>query len=65
MGYLVTIAVIGFGLAANLLVEISAELSTDLLIDTNAGIVSAGTFIVPDRIIDMRPETALSEFPRP
>lgn len=65
MGYLVTVAVIAFGFAANLLVEVSAELSTDVLIDTDAGIASYGTSVVPDRIIDMRPETALAAVAEP
>ena len=63
MGYLVTVAVIVFGLAADLLLEVSAEVSTDVLIDGEAGVETYGTVIVSDHIIDMHPKTALAANP--
>lgn len=63
MGYLVTVAVIALGLAAEFLVEVSAEVSTDVLIDADAGVEGFGTAIVSSRIVDTRPEAALAATP--
>lgn len=64
MGYFVTVVVIALGLAADLIIEISAEVSTDVLIEAEAGVEGYGTVVVSDRIIDTRPETALATNPR-
>lgn len=63
MGYFVTVVVIALGFAADLLIEISAEVSTEVLIDADAGVEGYGTVVVSDRIIDTRPETALATNP--
>lgn len=59
MFYLVPVAVIVLGLAADLLVEISAELSSEMLLEADAGVGPQGARIVGGNIIDMRPEASL------
>ncbi|QFR32697.1 hypothetical protein [Ancylobacter sp. TS-1] len=59
MLYLVPVAVIVLGLAADLLVEISAELSSEVLMEADAGVTSHGARIIGGNIVDMRPETSL------
>lgn len=59
MFYLVPVAVIVLGLAADLLVEISAELSSEMLLEADAGVSAQGARIVGGNIIDMRPEASL------
>ncbi|ADH89499.1 hypothetical protein Snov_2203 [Ancylobacter novellus DSM 506] len=60
MLYIVPIAVVLLGFAADVLVEISAELSSDVLVEADAGVSSHGSRIVGGNIVDMRPETSLS-----
>jgi len=59
MFYLVPVAIIAFGLAADLLVEISAELSSEMLLEADAGVSSHGARLVGGKVIDMRPEASL------
>lgn len=59
MVYLVPIVVIVFGLTANLLVEVSAELSSQMLLEGDAGVTSQGIRMVGGKIVDMRPEASL------
>lgn len=59
MIYLVPVVVVVFGLAANLLVEVSAELSSQMLLEGDAGVSSQGIRLVGGKIIDMRPEASL------
>ena len=60
MAYLVPIVVIALGLVTQYLVEVSAELSTAALMETEAGVDFTAPRIVADRIVDMRPETSLN-----
>ncbi len=60
MFYLVPVAIIVFGLAADLLVEISAELSSEMMLEADAGVSSHGARLVGGNIVDMRPEASLS-----
>lgn len=60
MGYLVPVVVIALGLVSQYLIEISAELSTDSLLDADPGIEITAPGIVADRVVDMRPEASLN-----
>jgi hypothetical protein len=59
MFYLVPVVIIVLGLAADLLVEISAELSSEMLIEADAGVSASGARLIGGRVIDMRPEASL------
>lgn len=62
MPYLVPVAVILIGLVAETIVEVSAELSTGVLIDADAGVDVGTVPVVSNGIVDMTPETALAIF---
>ncbi|WP_207461213.1 hypothetical protein [Azospirillum sp. SYSU D00513] len=62
MGYLtyaVPIVIMLLGLAAETIIEVSAELSTATLIDADAGVPLGGPVVAAGGIIDMRPEASL------
>jgi len=59
MFYFVPVVIIVLGLAADLLVEISAELSSEMLIEADAGVSPHGARLIGGRVIDMRPEASL------
>ncbi|HEY9213123.1 MAG TPA: hypothetical protein VIQ29_09730 [Ancylobacter sp.] len=59
MFYFVPVVIIALGLAADLLVEISAELSSEMLLEADAGVSSNGARLIGGRVIDMRPEASL------
>jgi len=59
MFYFVPVVIIALGLAADLLVEISAELSSEILMEADAGVSAHGARLVGGRVIDMRPEASL------
>jgi hypothetical protein len=58
MAYLVPVLIILFSMSTKFIVELSSELSTNILVDTDAGIDSGGTQVIADQIVDMRPETS-------
>jgi len=60
MFYLVPVAVIVLGLAADLLVEISAELSSEMMLEADAGVSPHGARLIGGNMVDMRPEASLS-----
>ena len=60
MGYLVPFIIIVFGMAAEYVIEISADVSTEVILDGETGIEPVSTPIVADRIVDMRPETSIA-----
>lgn len=60
MPYLIPIAIMLFGLVAETVIEVSAELSTEVLMDGDAGIDTMHVAVAANRIVDMRPETALA-----
>ena len=59
MLYFVPVVIVVLGLAADLLVEISAELSSEILMEADAGVATNGARLVGGRVIDMRPEASL------
>lgn len=59
MLYFVPVVIVVLGLAADLLVEISAELSSEILMEADAGVSANGARLVGGRVIDMRPEASL------
>ncbi len=65
MPYLATVLIILLGMSSKFVVELSSELSTNVLLDTDAGIDLGGSQIVADQIVDMRPETSIGGYTRP
>jgi hypothetical protein len=65
MTYLATVLIIVLGMSSKFIVELSSELSTNVLMDTDAGVDSGGTQIIADQIVDMRPETSIGGGPQP
>ena len=60
MAYLLPVIVIIFGLAADAIVEVAAEISSDSLLDPDAGVdVPLTVPVVMDGLIDMRPEASI------
>lgn len=59
MPYLATVLIIVLAMSSKFIVELSSELSTNVLTDTDAGVESGGSQIVADQIVDMRPETSI------
>jgi hypothetical protein len=60
MGYLVPVVIVVLGLASQYLLEISAELSAQVVLDAETGVDVTAPSIVADRVVDMRPETSLN-----
>ncbi|MEP9378628.1 hypothetical protein ABLE91_18070 [Aquabacter sp. CN5-332] len=60
MVYLIPVFVVIFGLAADLLVQITANISSEVLLEIDPGVKSSGGRITADYIVDMRPEASLS-----
>jgi hypothetical protein len=60
MGLFVTGIVLLLGLSTNYVTSVSSELTAGILLDADAGVDSAGSLISPDVIVDMRPETAIT-----
>ena len=59
MFYFIPVVVVVMGLAAELLLEISAELSSEMLLEPDAGISTNDARLIGGRVIDMRPEASL------
>jgi hypothetical protein len=59
VAYLVPVFIMLMGLTAETIIEISAELSTATLIESDPGVPLAGVAMLSDGIVDMRPESAL------
>lgn len=60
MGYLVPVVIIALGLVSQYLIEVSAELSTASILESETGVDVIAPSIVADRVVDMRPETSLN-----
>jgi hypothetical protein len=63
MTYLTAALVIIFGMASKYVVEMSSELSSTVFLDADAGVGTAGSGVTADKIVDMRPEAAISITP--
>jgi hypothetical protein len=60
MAYLLPVIIMIFGLAADAIVEVAAEISSDSLLDADAGVDAPVTVpVVMDGLIDMRPEASI------
>ena len=60
MGFLVTIIVVVLGFASQVLIETSSELSTDVLLDADAGVDLIAPRITTGEIIDVSPASSVS-----
>ncbi len=65
MGILVPVIIIALGLASQILVEAAADLSTQVLLETETGVGFTVPRIVSDSIVDLRPETSLNTLAEP
>jgi hypothetical protein len=63
MNYVVTGIIILLGMGARYVVDMSSELSSQVFLDSEPGIESAGSQVTSDKIVDMRPETAIADAP--
>jgi len=61
MIYLVPIIIFVLSLAVDTFVETTAEISSDSLLDNDAGVAIQPVIITPDGVIDMRPEAAMPQ----
>jgi hypothetical protein len=61
MIYLVPIIIFVLSLAVDIFVETAAEISSDSLLDNDAGVAVQLVIITPDGVIDMRPEAAMPQ----
>jgi hypothetical protein len=59
MGILVPAIVVIISLGSRYLIELSTELTSGVMLDTDAGVISTGGHITASRIIDMRPEASI------
>lgn len=60
MAYLLPVVLVIFGLAADAIVEVAAELSSYTLMDTDAGVDAPVVPLVStDGLVDMRPEASI------
>ncbi|MBT5265574.1 MAG: hypothetical protein HOL85_12125 [Rhodospirillaceae bacterium] len=65
MGTIVTVAVIAGALFADMIVEVGAEVSTDVLLEDDAGVISEPLPLPQGRIVNMLPGTSVEVTPRP
>jgi hypothetical protein len=60
MNFVATGLILLLGLGARYVVDMSSELSSQIFLDSEPGIESAGSLVTSDQIVDMRPETAVA-----
>jgi hypothetical protein len=61
MIYLVPIIIFALSLAVDTLVETVAEVSSATMVDNDAGVAIQPIVIIPDGVVDMRPEAAMPQ----
>jgi hypothetical protein len=59
MGYVVTIVIVVLGFASQVLIETSAELSTEVLLETDAGVDLIAPRITTGEMIDVSPASSV------
>lgn len=60
MAYLLPVIAVVLGFGMNTVIEIAAELSSDTLNDSDAGVAVYESSMIAGDLVDMRPETSLA-----
>jgi hypothetical protein len=59
MGFVTALLVLAAALSADLIIEISAEISADTLLDGDAGVAAPVVPGMPTQIVDMTPRASI------
>ena len=59
MGFFTAMFVLAAALSANLVIEVSAEISADTLLDGDAGVAASAVPGKPTQIVDMAPQASI------